>query len=481
MPYFKAIGADPVYYQPRVKQPPKINEGIAATGGQIFNQPIVGADSTTADPALAGQDLTKSFRSMLPEPPTGPTGGSTDGIGGTTGTTGSTDIADKIGGLTAPGYTKPDTTAIDARIAKLMGQDPEAEIRDRLARENAAIDAEYTQRTLDEQAASRNRMGEQFGGLANLMVNPLSSGAASVANAEDLTYKKLLQNLDLNRALQKKSAEANIRGEVTSGYANQLKAARDERTALTAKAQQDYENQRTALADNIAVINNAVAVAKSKRDATNQERDDAYNAYQKQITALGSKAFEGVSDADLKAFEKTAGLPAGFIRKNAETLKQQELANRYGKPELKEVGGNLYSLVWDPATGTYKKQTVVQKAGGGGAGSNGAGYDAILAKLKATVGEDKFINTDEYKRQRELVKNKADFDRNFASLLNPYDRTAQPFISNELTKQSQITISPETRKDIAANAANTSLDMMYELYPDVDARTINQIYSSING
>ncbi len=498
MPTFKAIGADPITYNPRPKvvAPPKINYGIGATGGQIFNQPITGADSTTEDPTLAGANLTGApgFKSMLPASPApAPTGEIghewRDGNHFTRvpggewvqdpQSGGNMKTADEIGGGTGlQNYAGADTKSIDARINALLGRDPEKEIQDRLARESAAIDAEYTQRTLDEQAASRNRMGDQFGSLANLMVNPLSSGAANVARGEDISYQKLLQNLDLNRALLKKSAEANIRGEVGTSFANQIKSARDERSALQTDAQQKVENQRAALQDNISVINNAVAVAKSKRDATNQERDDAYNAYQKQITALGSKAFEGVADADIKAFEKTAGLPAGFIKKNTETLKQQEIANRYGKPELKEVGGSLYSLVWDPATGQYKKQTVIQKPVSGGAGA-GSSYDTILAKLKASGGagalgvDAGYADVGEYNRLRMATKDKASFDKAFSSLLDPADRAAQTFMS----KETEASALKQARADLADSIYNTeaTTQELIRMYPELDPFEISKL------
>ncbi|MFH2145938.1 MAG: hypothetical protein ABII75_07945, partial [Candidatus Omnitrophota bacterium] len=46
-------------------------------------------------------------------------------------------------------------------------------------------------------------------------------------------------------------------------------------------------------------------------------------------------------------------------------------------PELREVGGNLYSISFDPTTNQYKTTLVQGKPGGGGGVSTGGGYSGI--------------------------------------------------------------------------------------------------------
>lgn len=373
----------PAYAAPKKAYAPVFNPAPAPR--DPLGQGFYGAGTsfagqeTMADPALAGQNLLGGFVVPPPAPMTSSESGASDPINGPT-------LPQP--GLTQPIMGSPDYSAIDSRIASLMGQNPEDEIRQRLQREADIIDEQYTQETLNAQRASKNRTGEQFGDLANLMVNPSSSGAANVANTENASYQSILQNLALNRALQKRNAESNIRGEVNTSYANQLKAAKDERASLEARAQQDYENTRQKLQDDISIINNSINVAKENRAASNLERDDARASIDSMFKFLGSEAFADVADLELRSLEKTAGLPAGTIKKGMQTLKQQEMQAKIQKPELREVGGSLYSISYDEYGKPVVNPLVKKATSGSGGGVNPQDPTAVQAanEFAAAVG-----------------------------------------------------------------------------------------------
>lgn len=60
-------------------------------------------------------------------------------------------------------------------------------------------------------------------------------------------------------------------------------------------------------------------------------------------------------------------------------------------------------------------------------------YDKVLGILNSSKGSDGFVNTDVYKQQRNAVKDKATFDKNYSWMLNPNDPSAKDFfMSREL-------------------------------------------------
>ena len=57
-------------------------------------------------------------------------------------------------------------------------------------------------------------------------------------------------------------------------------------------------------------------------------------------------------------------------------------------------------------------------------------YDVIKNTLEKSKGSDGFINSDVYKRERSVAKDKTGFDKNFSHLLNPNDPSAKQFMTS---------------------------------------------------
>lgn len=82
--------------------------------------------------------------------------------------------------------------------------------------------------------------------------------------------------------------------------------------------------------------------------------------------------------------------------------------------------------LWKTAAGVGKTNK-----GGGLSAPSGQDYYTILNALNQSKGQDGFVNTDVYKSYRLAAKDKTSFDKNFGSLLNPGDTTAQALIKEQ--------------------------------------------------
>lgn len=100
---------------------------------------------------------------------------------------------------------------------------------------------------------------------------------------------------------------------------------------------------------------------------------------------FGSAAFDGVSDDDMRALEKAAGLPAGSIKKGVLTLKEAEQASKNPQKNLKFVTASKYQQAgyFDPTTGEFVPVAGARAAATGG-GSGGGGGGAAVPKGLAT-------------------------------------------------------------------------------------------------
>lgn len=114
--------------------------------------------------------------------------------------------------------------------------------------------------------------------------------------------------------------------------------------------------------------------------------------------SLGSAAFEGVSDPDLRAMEKAAGMPAGTITKQAKTIKEQEIAAKNTKKteNLQFVAANKYNPAgyFDKSTGVFTpfanagKSPVGRGTGGGSTPSVSKDIqEKAIARYFDTFGE----------------------------------------------------------------------------------------------
>jgi hypothetical protein len=257
-----------------------------------------------------------------------------------------------------------------------------------LNRKIADINAKYDQMARDTAAKFRSSKAQQFADLASIGtgMNPLSSGALSIANANENQLGEANRNIEMMRNAEISAAQAAAAGQKTDAQQKYLNYLMDERARMEERAKTNYEMQRQALADSVAALNRAAQQAKENRITSNAERDDARANIKMMFDSLGSAAFEGVSDEDIRAMEKAAGLPAGSIAKQTKTLKEQEIAQKYAKKgDYQFISATKYQKpgVLDKTTGTF---TPLDKFMANVAASRGTGLntsDDITAKAVA--------------------------------------------------------------------------------------------------
>ena len=108
-------------------------------------------------------------------------------------------------------------------------------------------------------------------------------------------------------------------------------------------------------------------------------------------------------------------------------------------------------------------------------------YDKTKTILENTMGKDGFVNTDEYKKQRNLAKDKTSFDKNYSYMLNPKDPTAKDFFTQaELgpdKRYTAMTIPQDIANDLNSDIkGGASLDQLYTAYPDVSPALVQSYY-----
>ena len=142
-----------------------------------------------------------------------------------------------------------------------------------------------------------------------------------------------------------------------------LAALQAQRKASTDVAVELYNAQYKSAQD--ALDNNRQDAA-MKLDALNSflsnqnmQRDDARMVMKDMLSTFGTKAFDGVDAASIRNLETKAGYPSGTISSGLKTLKEAEAKGE--KPELREVGGNLYSISFDSNTGKYTTSLLLSK------------------------------------------------------------------------------------------------------------------------
>lgn len=395
-------GSVPVTFQAINQQNPEV-EKVKPPQGTVYNP----ADKLIRDP-LTGSIMTQSeggYRFVSPE-----TYAKMNPSGGQLSDTGDVDAADSFGtdsgmlekfksGIAT--YKKPDTSGIDQQISDLYGKlDTENSINDQLSREEEAARNEADSALRDIQREEENRNAQEFSELAGVGsgINPLSSGAGSVANRNKSVYEKMRANVIAQRDAKLSMARARASGAKTDAINAQIARLQDQQKGAKEEAMTEYTMRRQALSDAMDSMNAAARAAKEKRDLSKGEQDDARANLKMMFDMLGSRAFEGVSDEDLRGIEKSAGLPAGTIKVGLQTLKEQEIASKKKgeKNDFKFVGATKYQSAgyFNPTTGEFiplkNAGTSGPPRGGGGGGTNISGLpdEAIRQYIEATGDYD---------------------------------------------------------------------------------------------
>ena len=233
------------------------------------------------------------------------------------------------GGVKAPPtYKKPDTSVQDTAIAKYAPTyDPDA-IDTAM---NAELNAIATKWNIKRQQAKEETENERLSQISNLygvgVVNPLSSGLASIGTASQGIQDKRLAAIGSQESAEQVAATQRAYGLKTTGQATALDFAKEQKAKVEKEAADDYARQRQDWNDSVAQVKDAAAAVKAGQTTDKETKDQAQENI-KNILATGSASFEGVDAAELAAMEKAAGWPSGTLEKAIAAKKEQEMLNR---------------------------------------------------------------------------------------------------------------------------------------------------------
>lgn len=377
---------------------PKTGARVAVVVGsdqaqQYFGQGYVldKGDGTTYDVTGAGSKAVVPGASMVNSPTGGFQNQGAEGVPDT----GTTEVYDSptspggssafqsflasigMGGATDPSAFQAPTGAgnaqsqIDAMLAEYkakLGQGliPTAE-EQQIAEQLASIAAQEEKLTAEPYQQHAARIQAEQEAITRGELTPVIAGQTNA-----IARRQALQ------ALTSQAQLASLKAQAIPLQAK-LAALQAQRKASTDVAVDLFNAQYKAAQD---AIDNNRADAAAKLDALNSflsnqnmQRDDARMVMKDMLSTFGTKAFDGVTAEAIRNLETKAGYPTGTISSGLQTLKEAEAAAKAAgvKPDLREVGGNLYSIAYDPATGKYTPTLVLSKGTTSGTRSGTSG------------------------------------------------------------------------------------------------------------
>ena len=274
-------------------------------------------------------------------------------------------------GVKKPEYEEPNTAKYDSLVQKYQPTYDPAAIEENLQNNLSSIKARYDIERADAQRGTENERQSQISGLYDVgVVNPLSSGLASIGTASQAVLDRRLANISAREGAEKSAAEATAYGRKTSEQESALDFATGERDQIEQEAQDSYDRDRQSMADSIDLINGVVSAWKSGRTADRQDKEDAKQGIQDLVEKGGYSIFEGMTADDISDLESSTGYPAGTMNKWAEKLKQTELEAQKSKKneyEMRTIDGSLYLIYPNQLdeNGLPKKELFIKKTKSG--------------------------------------------------------------------------------------------------------------------
>ena len=309
------------------------------------------------------------------------------GMNGAEGDTGENkNIWDMYPGVDQPEYQEPDTARYDDLVSRYQPQyDPEA-INKQLQNDFASITARYDVEREEAQRSTESERQSQISGLYDVgVVNPLSSGLASIGTASKAVLDRRMDNISSREQSEKSAAEDRAYGRKTEGRQEALGFAMDERDRIEQESAEGYERERQAMLDSVDMVNNIVSAWKSGRTVARQDKEDAKQGLTDLVEMGGYQVFEGMTADDISDLESASGYPAGTINSWAEKLKNAEAdaeASKKNEYEMRTIDGSLYLIYPNQIdeNGLPKKELFIKKPKSTGTGG---------AKKKAMSGDFK--------------------------------------------------------------------------------------------
>lgn len=296
----------------------------------------------------------------------------------------------------APGFTAP-PNQYDSEISRLSRGRTDAEFEADLEAQRAAIESEYRQNLARVEEQGRNKKAARFSDLAGLMVNPLSSGAQSVANSSEAETEDARRYEAQQKDAKIAIARQEIMGKKSEQQRNYLATLIAERDRQDKNANAQYERSFNTWKENNAQALRLAQEARAGKEFTRDEKASNGDYIDKQFQLFGGSAFDNLTDQQKRDLEAAAGRPAGSLdSKSRQTIAEKEKADafqfvpggantnpgyfdktlgrfvalpeafRAGTPERAEVGGTL--LERDPQTGLWKPVFTAPKSSSSGGG-----------------------------------------------------------------------------------------------------------------
>lgn len=314
-------------------------------------------------------------------------------------------------GLEKPEYQAPDSQEykdLTAERQDLADIDRREELQKRYEMEVENITAKYNIER--EQLAERveNSRQEQISGLYNVgVVNPLSSGLASIGTASEKYHNQQKGLLAQLEAAEKQKAYAQFFDLETKEIDRRREIIQNQITSLEEQAQAEYDARVADFDRGVQLVDKLVSVWKENNRVEEKQRSDAQDAFNDLISNFGSGAFTGMNAADLAELESALGYPAGSLQSGITALKKKELSEG-DELELRTIGGSLYNVYKD-AEGNVKADLIIAKP----AGSGGGGTSASDKDLKAMFNDADALRDD-------LASGKIDWGQAYNRLARQY-------------------------------------------------------------
>lgn len=378
-------------------------------------------------------------------------------------------------GITQPDYNAPDSQEYKDLVAeqkKLSDIDRRDQLQKYYEADVERITADYDIKREQLGVDVDNARNERISSLYDVgVVNPLSSGLASIGTASADYHKRQEGLLKQLESSEKQKAYANYFDLDTKEIERRIKSIESAITAEQDNAKAEYQQQVDEFGRGVQLVDKLIGVWKENNRVSEAEREDAQGAFNDLVKNFGSAAFNGMDASSLAEMEAALGYPAGSLQSGITQLKKDELTD---KPmDLRTIGGSLYNIERDANGNIVPTLIIAKPAGGGGGGSSVSDKD-----LKAMFNEADSM-------RKELADGKLDWGQAYNRIARQYPDFAIPDSSGKTIIDDALGGSagydPQTGtfdSSKASGYATSGTKNDYKLSPDQVIRYYSAAYDS---
>ncbi len=320
-------------------------------------------------------------------------------------------------GITQPDYNAPDSQEykdLQAEQKKLGDVDRRERLQKYYEDEVKRIEGDYQIRREQLGTDVENARNERISSLYDVgVVNPLSSGLASIGTASDKYQREQENLLNQKEAVEKQLAYANFFDMETEEIERRIESINASIKSHEDNAKAEYQQQVEEFGRGVQLVDKLIGVWKENNRVSEAEREDAQGAFNDLVKNFGSAAFNGMDSSSLAEMEAALGYPAGSLQSGITQLKKDELTD---KPmDLRTIGGSLYNIERD-ADGNIVPTLIIAKPAGGGSGGSTSVSDKALKAM--------FSEADSMRK--ELADGKLDWGQAYNRIARQYPDFAIP-------------------------------------------------------